>query len=84
MVRSSLFKSRSLIFKSSSLVRISNAKQSSSLLSSTSDMRFTLISNKNDLCIGISSVYKYNNIIRNFIKLLRDTEIEMYINTEVI
>ena len=58
--------------------------KSVSLLSSTSDMRFTLVSNKNDLCIGISSVYKYNNIVRNFIKLLRDTEIEMYINTEVI
>lgn len=55
-----------------------------SLLSSTSDMRFTLISNKNDLCIGISSVYKYNNVIANFIRLLRNAELEMYINTEVI
>lgn len=57
--------------------------KSVSLLSSTSDMRFTLISNKNDLCIGISSVYKYNNVLRNFIKLLNDTGLKMYINTEV-
>ncbi|MBR6072908.1 MAG: hypothetical protein IKP76_01125 [Bacilli bacterium] len=55
-----------------------------SLLSSTDDFQFTLISNKNDLCIGISSIYKYNNIVRNFVKLLRDEGVEIYINTEVV
>ena len=55
-----------------------------SLLSSTDDFQFTLISNKNDLCIGISSIYKYNNIIRNFVKILKDEGVEIYINTEVV
>ena len=81
-------KRRSAIYSNAgTLIFDDNIEQyvkSVSLLSSTSDLRFTLISNKNDLCIGISSVYMYNNIVRNFIKLLKDTDMEMYINTEVI
>ena len=54
-----------------------------SLLSSTSDLRFTLISNKDDLCIGVSSVYRNNNIVKNYIKILNESGIKMYVNTEV-
>ena len=53
-------------------------------LTSTNDFQFTIVSNKNDLCIGISSIYKYNNIIRNYVRYLRDNGVEIVINTEVI
>ena len=53
-------------------------------LTSTNDFQFTIVSNKNDLCIGISSIFKYNNIIRNYVRYLRDNGVEIVINTEVI
>ena len=53
-------------------------------LTSTQDFQFTIVSNKNDLCIGISSVYKYNNIIRNYVRYLREQGVDIKINTEVI
>ena len=54
-----------------------------SVLCSTDDFQFTIVSNKKDLCIGISSVFKYNNIIRNYIRCLKDEDVDIKINTEI-
>ena len=53
-------------------------------LTSTNDFQFTVASNKNDLCIGVSSIYKYNNIIRNYVRYLKENGVDININTEVI
>ena len=53
-------------------------------LTSTNDFQFTIVSNKNDLCIGIASIYKYNNVIRNYVRYLKDEGVDISINTEVI
>jgi hypothetical protein len=80
-------KRRSAIYSNAgTLIFDENVEQyikSVSLLSSTSDLRFTLISNKNDLCIGVSSVYRNNAIVKNFVKVLGESNVKMYINTEV-
>ena len=58
--------------------------KSVSALTSTNDFQFTILSTKNDLCIGISSIYRYNNVIRNFVRNLKEQGIDIEINTEVI
>lgn len=57
--------------------------ESLSVLTTTEGFQFTIISNKNDLCIGISSIYKYNNIIRNFAIFFKENNIDEEIYTEV-
>ena len=54
------------------------------VLTSTENFNFTIVSNKNDLSIGISSIYKYNNIIRNYVRYLKDQGVDININTEII
>ncbi len=53
-------------------------------LTSTSDFQFTIVSNKNDLCIGISSIFKYNNVVRNYVRYLKENGVDISINTEVV
>ena len=52
-----------------------------SCLTSTESFQFTVISFKDDLCIGISSRYYHNNIIKNFIRYLRSQDIDILVNT---
>lgn len=54
------------------------------VLTSTEGFQHTIVSCKDDLCIGISSIYKYNNIIRNYIRYLKEQGVDIYINTEII
>ena len=53
-------------------------------LTSTNDFQFTIVSNKNDLCIGAASIFKYNNIIRNYVRYLKEQGVDININSEVV
>ena len=50
------------------------------ILTSTNGFQFSLCSFKNDLSIGISSKYKYNEIIKNFCNYFSNQNIDMLIN----
>ena len=50
------------------------------ILSSTVDFQFTICSYKDDLSIGISSKYKYNDIIKNFCCFFSNQNIRLRIN----
>ncbi len=50
------------------------------ILTSTPGFQFTICSFENDLSIGISSKYKYNEIIKNFCNYFSEQNIEMTIN----
>lgn len=50
------------------------------ILTSTPSFQFTLCSFEDDLSIGISSKYKYNEIIKNFCNYFSKQDIEMTIN----
>ena len=50
------------------------------VFTSTSGFQFTLCSFKDDLSIGISSKYRYNNVITNFCRFFTYNDIEMTIN----
>lgn len=51
-----------------------------SALSSTNDFQFTICSFKDTISIGISSKYKYNNVIKNFCMFLKENNIDLEIN----
>ena len=51
-----------------------------SVLTSTNNFQFTICSHKEDLSIGISSKYKYNNIIKNFCCFFPKNNIDININ----
>ena len=53
------------------------------VFTSTNYFQFIVSSNKNDLCLGISSKYKYNNIVRNFSDYLLSNGIEETMYTDV-
>ena len=55
--------------------------ESISCLTSTESFQFTALSYKDDLCIGISSRYYHNNIIKNFIRYLRSQDLDILVNT---
>lgn len=50
------------------------------ILTSTPGFQLTICSNKDDLSIGISSKYKYNEIIKNFCNYFSEQNIDMTIN----
>ena len=50
------------------------------VLTSTDNFQFVVCSYKNDLSIGISSVYINNNIIKNFCRFFTTNHIEAYMN----
>lgn len=50
------------------------------ILTSTPDFQFTICSYEQDLSIGISSKYKYNEIIKNFCNYFSEQNIDMNIN----
>ena len=50
------------------------------ILTSTINFQFTLCSFKKDLSIGISSKYKYNEIIENFCTFFSNSNIDVVIN----
>lgn len=50
------------------------------ILTSTNGFQFTVCSYKNDLSIGISSVYVNNNIIKNFCRFFTSNNITAYMN----
>ena len=52
-----------------------------SCLTSTENYQFTVISYKDDLCIGISSRFYHNNIIKNFIRYLKSQDLDILVNT---
>ena len=55
-----------------------------SVLTSTENFQFVVASFKDDLSIGISSRFKRNRVIKNFIRLLEDNNIDITVNmTEV-
>ena len=60
--------------------KISKYIQSINILTSTNTFQFTVCSCNNDLSIGISSKYKYNNIIKNFCRYFSTNNIEITIN----
>lgn len=53
------------------------------VLSSTKSFQFTICTYKDDLSIGISSVYKYNNIIKDFCRYFTINGSYGYLNTNV-
>ena len=57
--------------------RITKYIESVSALTSTSNFQFTICSFKNNLSIGISSKYKYNNIIKNFCRFFPQNDIDL-------
>lgn len=52
-----------------------------SCLSTTENFQFTAITYKDNLCIGISSRYYHNNIIKNLIRYLKSLDLELLVNT---
>ncbi len=60
--------------------QISKYIESINILTSTNRFQFTICSYKNNLSIGISSKYKYNNIIKNFCCFFPSNNIEATIN----
>ncbi len=50
------------------------------ILNATTSFQFTLCSFKDDLSIGISTKYQYNEIIKNFCRFFTDENIEILIN----
>ncbi len=50
------------------------------VLTSTTCFQFTLCSFKNDLSIGISSKYKYNDVIKNFCNYFSNLDMDVLIN----
>ena len=54
--------------------------KSISVLTSTENFQFTICSLNNDLCIGISSVYKYNDIIKNFLRFISSNGIDIIVD----
>ena len=60
--------------------RISEYIESINILTSTNKFQFTICSYKDNLSIGISSKYKYNNIIKNFCQFFPKNNIELKIN----
>ena len=52
-----------------------------SCLTSTENFQFTVISFKDDLCIGISSRFYHNNIVKNFIRYLKSQGLDILVNT---
>lgn len=50
------------------------------VLCSTTDFQFILCSYEKDLSIGISSVYKYNDVIKEFCRWFKNNGIEVTIN----
>lgn len=50
------------------------------ILISTNNFQFVVCSYKNDLSIGISSVYENNNIIKNFCRFFTNNHITAYMN----
>lgn len=52
-----------------------------SCLTSTENFQFTVISFKDDLCIGISSRFYHNNIIKNLIRYLKAQNLDILVNT---
>ena len=59
---------------------ISKYINSISVLTSTNNFQFTICSHKEDLSIGISSKYKYNNIIKNFCCFFSKNNLDININ----
>ena len=51
-----------------------------SVLTSTNNFQFTICSFKENLVIGISSKYKYNNIIKNFLRLLSNYNLNIKVD----
>ena len=60
--------------------KISNYIENINILTSTINFQFTLCSFKKDLSIGISSKYKYNEIIENFCTFFSNSNIDVVIN----
>ncbi len=58
-----------------------NYIESISCLTSTEGFQFTVISYKDDFCIGISSRYYHNNIVKNFIRYLKSQDLDILVNT---
>jgi len=50
------------------------------ILSATIDFQFTICSYKNDLSIGISSKYRYNDVIKNFCRFFSSKDLKVQIN----
>ena len=50
------------------------------VITSTSGFQFTICSFGNDMSIGISNKYKYNNVIKNFLRFLSDNDLEIIID----
>jgi len=50
------------------------------ILTSTPGFQFTICSFNNDLSIGISSKYKYNEIIKNFCNYFSEQGMDLTIN----
>lgn len=54
--------------------------KSVSVLTSTNNFQFTICSFNNDLSIGISNIFKYNNVIKNFLRFLSNNELDIIID----
>lgn len=54
--------------------------KSVSVLTSTNNFQFTICSFKDDFCIGISSKYKYNNVIKNFCRFFSENGLNVTID----
>lgn len=59
---------------------ISDYIKSVSVLTSTNAFQFTICSFKDDVTIGISSIYKYNDVIKNFCRFLSENGLNINID----
>ena len=60
--------------------KVEDYVNSVSVLTSTNSFQFTICSFKDDLTIGISSKYKYNNVIKNFCRFFSDNGLKVSID----